>query len=302
MALGNSILGRALQFVGEHSGAHAKLEASFRYWSRSAQTSEVYLGLDHHILVGVGLARSLWLQGHPAQAVQRVRQTIKDAERKNHPASLCLALSWAPGIFLWVGDLQSPEKHADRLISNAASHSLEPYLAVGRGYKGAVAIRRGDPRSGVESLRDCLEQLHAVRYEILNSGFRISLVQGLVAIGRFGEGMTLVDETIKLIEVNGDLLFMPEALRVKASMIVSMPRPRADDAEAWFMRSLELSRRQGARAWELRTAIDLATLMVERGQSGNAQALLRPLFEQFEVGADTADLQAAERLLANPNK
>ena len=101
-----------------------ELEASFRYWSRSRQTSEVYLGLDHHILVGIGLARNLWFQGHPAQATERVRQTIKDAERKNHPASLGLALSWAPGIFLWIGDLQSAEEHADWLISHAESHSL----------------------------------------------------------------------------------------------------------------------------------------------------------------------------------
>jgi predicted ATPase len=77
-----------------------------------------------------------------------------------------------------------------------------------------------------------------------------------------------------------------------------MPQPRADDAEAYFMRSLELSRRQGARAWELRTAIDLATLSAGQGRSESARALLQPVFEQFVEGSDTADLKAAERLLA----
>ena len=109
MALANSILGRALQFVGDHSASRLELEASFRNWSNSQRSSEVYFGLDHHILVGIGLARNLWLQGHPAQATECVRQTIMNAERKNHPASLGLALSWAPGIFLWVGDPQSAE-------------------------------------------------------------------------------------------------------------------------------------------------------------------------------------------------
>lgn len=140
MALANSILGRALQFVGDHSGSRVELGASFRYWSGSQGAGEVYLGLDHHILVGIGLARNLWLQGHPAQATERVRQTIKDAEVKNHPASLGLALSWAPGIFLWIGDLRSAEEHADWLISHSESHSLGPYLAVARGYKGKLAI------------------------------------------------------------------------------------------------------------------------------------------------------------------
>lgn len=298
MALANSILGRALQFVGEHSSSRVELEASFRYWSRLQQTSEVYLGLDHHILVGIGLARNLWLQGDPARATSRVRQTIKDAGRKGHPASLGLALSWAPEVFIWIGDLGGAEEHADWLVSHATSHSLGPYLAVGCGYKAVLAIRRGDAGSGVESLRCCLEQLHAMRYEMLNTAFRISLIEGHVAIGRFGEAMTLVDETIRLIEAKGDLVFMPEALRVKANILLSMRQPRADDAEACLTQSLELSRHQAARAWELRTATDLATLLAARGQPDQAQAILRPVFEQFEVAADTADLKAAERLLA----
>jgi hypothetical protein len=95
MALANSILGRAFQFVGDHNDSRSELEVSFRYWSRAPQPGEVYLGLDHRVLVGIALARNLWLQGHPAQAAERVRQTIRDAERKNHSASLGLApMAW----------------------------------------------------------------------------------------------------------------------------------------------------------------------------------------------------------------
>ena len=298
MALANSILGRALQFVGDHSDSRLELEASFRYWSRSPQTSEVYLGLDHHILVGIGLARNLWLQGHPAQATERVRQTIRDAERKNHPASLGLALSWAPGIFLWIGDLQSAEEYADWLLSHAESHSLRPYLAVARGYRGSLAIGRGDARTGVEDLQSCLEQLHAMRYRMLNTGFKLSLVQGLMAIGLFDKALALINETISLVEANGDLVYMPEALRVQGNVLLSMPKRRAHDAEMCFVQSLDWSRRQDARSWELRTAVDLAALWAAQGQRERAHAVLEPIFEAFVEGLDTADLKAAKHLLA----
>ena len=92
---------------------------------------------------------------------------------------------------------------------------------------------------------------------------------------------------------------MPELLRVKGNILLSGPRPNRDDAEMFFMRSLELSRRQGARAWELRTAVDLATLMATGGQAADARTLLRPVFDQFVEGLDTADVKAAQRLLAN---
>jgi predicted ATPase/DNA-binding winged helix-turn-helix (wHTH) protein len=298
MALANSILGRALQFVGDHNRSRTELEASFRYWSSVQQACEVYLGLDHEVLVGIGLARNLWLQGHPAQAMERVRQTIKDAERKNHPASLGLALSWAPAMFLWIGDLRGAEEHVDWLMSHAESHSLRPYLAVARGYKGALAIERDDPREGVENLQDCLKQLHVMRYEMLNTGFKLCLVQGLMAVGQFGEALTLIDETIASIEANGDLLHLPEALRVKGSVLHLLPQPRAHEAETCFIQSLDWSRQQGARSWELRTAIDLASLRVARGERERARAVLRPILEKFVEGFDTADLKVAEHLLA----
>ena len=52
------------------------------------------------------------------------------------------------------------------------------------------------------------------------------------------------------------------------------------------------------KANELRTAVDLAALLVGQGRSDSARALLRPVFEQFAAGSDTADLREAERLLA----
>ncbi|TJW81969.1 MAG: hypothetical protein E5V92_23295 [Mesorhizobium sp.] len=59
-----------------------------------------------------------------------------------------------------------------------------------------------------------------------------------------------------------------------------------------------MSRDQGARGWELRAAIDLATLLAARSQHESARALLQPLFERFSEGLDTADLKSAARLLA----
>ena len=103
---------------------------------------------------------------------------------------------------------------------------------------------------------------------------------------------------IRLAEANGDLGYMPELLRLKGSLLVAMPEPDREAAETCFTRSLELSRRQGARAWELRTAIDLATLLAARGDSAAAGALLRPIYELFTEGLDTADPKAAERVLA----
>jgi hypothetical protein len=81
-------------------------------------------------------------------------------------------------------------------------------------------------------------------------------------------------------------------------VLLSMPQPRREEAEACFIQSLDWSRRQGARSWELRTAVDLAALWAADGQRERAQSVLQPIFEVFVEALDTADLMAAERLLA----
>jgi predicted ATPase/DNA-binding winged helix-turn-helix (wHTH) protein len=299
IALVHSVLGRSLHFMGDHSGARAALEAARQFWSSLPGARHIYLGLNHQVWVGIGLARTLWLQGYPAQAVERMHETVRDAEGSDDPAkSIGFALFWAPEIFLWVGDFRNAEAHADRLILNGETHLRRHERAVGRGYKGVLAIGRGNARAGIEDLRDCVGQLRAMRYEMLNTGFKLSLVEGLIATGQYGEALALVDETIGLIEANGDLVYMSEALRVKGNVLLSMPRHRRHAAETCFIRALDWSRRQGARSLELRATVDLAALWAGQGQQERARAVLQPIFESFVEGLDTADLKAAERLLA----
>ena len=215
----------------------------------------------------------------------------------DHSLTLSIVLIWAISVFLWTGDLQSAEEYVDWVISRATSHSLAPYLAVGRGFRGELVIRQGDTKHGIETLQSSLRVLHAAPYELLTTPLDISLAQGLTALGRFDEGISLIDDAIRRVEANGDDVYMPELLRVKASMLHSNLRHNCDDAEGHLVRSLELSRAHGSRAWELRTATDLAALWSGQGRSGDARALLLSVFEQFTEGSDTADVKAAERLL-----
>jgi tetratricopeptide (TPR) repeat protein len=200
-------------------------------------------------------------------------------------------------LFLWTGDLKTAEELLDWFTSHAESHSMGPYLAVGHGYRGLLAVRRGDAKGGVESLQRALAELRSARYELLTVFFNISLVQGLAAIGRSAEAVTLIEEAIRMVEASGELSYMPELLRVKGGLLLLMSQPSVDDAEMYLMRSLELSRSQGARAWELRAGVDLAALWAAQGRSERAKSLLRPIFERFTEGFDAANLKAANELL-----
>jgi predicted ATPase len=161
-----------------------------------------------------------------------------------------------------------------------------------------LAICCGDAQAGVQYLEDCLEQLEGMRYFMLSTGFRLSQVEGLIANGSPDGALALVGESIRQIEMNGDLVHMPEALRMKADALLRLPHPRAGEAERCLIESLNWSRRQRARSWELRAATDLASLWASQQQPDRARAVLAPIFESFSEGFDTTDLMAAAELLA----
>jgi predicted ATPase/DNA-binding winged helix-turn-helix (wHTH) protein len=291
LALAQSLLGVSLHLGGEHRDALNMLEAAWR-GPGTERISTVY-GFDHRNRAGISLARELWLQGRPAQARQLAQQTVAEAAQMDHPITLCIALIWAVSIDLWSGDFAAADENIDRFIAHAYSRSMGPYLAAGRGVKGELAIRRGDAES-VATIGRCLQELHESGYELLTTTFNIALVQGHLALGQFEQGAQLIDEAIRLVERSGDHLYMPELLRMKGKVLLSRPQPNIEEAEHHIREALELSRRTGAKAWELRAAIDLATLIADRGE---AKRLLQSALEGFAEGSETADIKAGSALL-----
>ncbi|MCK1740972.1 winged helix-turn-helix domain-containing protein [Bradyrhizobium sp. 139] len=295
IALAHSLLGVSLHLAGEHRDALSMLEAAW-HGPDTERISTVH-GFDHRNRAGISLARELWLQGRPSDARQLALQTVTEAAQMDHPITLCIALIWAVSIDLWSGDLDGADENIDRFIAHAESRSMGPYLAVGRGVKGELAIRRGHATDGVETIRRCLRELHDAGYELLTTTFNVALVDGLLALGQIEQSVRLIDDAIRLVEQGGDRLYMPELLRVKAKVLLSLPQPNGGQAEVHLMQSLELGRRKGAKAWELRAAIDLAELFVGRGRREEAKRLLQSALEGFAEGSGTADINAANRML-----
>jgi predicted ATPase len=69
------------------------------------------------------------------------------------------------------------------------------------------------------------------------------------------------------------------------------------EAEARFVRALDIARCQQARSWELRAATSLSRLWQHQGKRHEAYDLLAPVYGWFIEGFDTADLQEARALL-----
>jgi predicted ATPase len=88
-----------------------------------------------------------------------------------------------------------------------------------------------------------------------------------------------------------------EILRAKGEIALKQDASNAVAAEGLFRLSLDMARRQGALAWELRSAMSAARLLQAQGRAGEARDLLAPVHARFTEGFGTADLVAARALL-----
>ena len=95
--------------------------------------------------------------------------------------------------------------------------------------RGELTILRGDPKSGVENLQVGLEAIHRIGYETLTTEFH-SLSLGQKVLGQYDEALALADQMIRRAEINGEHLYLPELLRVKAGILLAMQQ-RPDEAE-----------------------------------------------------------------------
>jgi predicted ATPase/DNA-binding winged helix-turn-helix (wHTH) protein len=312
-AFSHILLGFSHHFAGDLNSARRALEAAFRRDPGADQKGTDFGwqtinfrgdAMAVPILVlgasaaSSAMARTQWLQGDSAAAMQYVNKTLKDTADAEHPVTLLVALMYAITVLIWNGNFDEAEQQIQRFIGIAQSYTLKSYIVLGRCFEGQLAISRGHTRPGIDLLLPCLQDLRALRYELWTTSFNISLVEAFIGSGRFSEGISLIDETIERVEQNGDFCYMPELLRVKAQLLLCSPQPSPDLAEGCHADSLAWCRRQGALAWELRTSMDLARRLAALGTAAEAKALLQPVSDRFPGGANSLDLRTARGLLA----
>jgi predicted ATPase len=254
------------------------------------------------------LAQILWLQGLPDQAVRAAERSIEDARAANHANSLCQTLAVAPcAIALLIGDLAAAEHYAQVLLEHATRHALAHWHAFGRSYQAALAIARGDVINGLPLLHAGVDDRAKAGLVSVSTSrlIRFLMAEALGRAGRIAEGLAAVDEALAWAERTGGRWAISEVLRLKGELFLLQGAQGATAvAEDHFRQALDWARRQGALSWELRAATSLARLLSHQGRSAEATALLRPVYDRFTEGFDTADLRAAKALLdalAAPN-
>ena len=102
---------------------------------------------------------------------------------------------------------------------------------------------------------------------------------------------------LDLIERYGELGFLSPTRLMMARALLACPGPDTEEAEAELHRCLECARGQGGKMVEIRAATSLARLWRTQGKTRQAYEVLKPVYDWFTEGFNTADLKEAKALL-----
>ena len=298
--IGERMIGDSEYLLGDLLSARRHLEHMLSHYTVSNQRPhfirfQIYQRASARAL----LARILWLQGFPDQAVGAAASSVEDARETNHAISLCYALALAAcPIALLVGDLDAVDHYVGMLIDCSRRNALALWQAWGRYYQGVLFIKRGDVVGGLRLLRAGLDELGEAKFAVRFVTYLSDVAEALGRAGQIAEGLGLIEEAIARFDNTEERWLIADLLRGQGELLLLQNAPGATEiAEDYCRQALDWACRQGALLWELRAAVSLARLLREQGRSDDAMALLHPVYDRFTEGFDTADLKAAKELL-----
>ena len=298
---GERMLGTSLYYLGDLMNARRHLEHVLSHCAASIRRSHIIrFQFDLPVATCGTLARVVWLQGFPDQALRLAQDNLEDARAIDRVISISLywALDAACWVALAVGDLATAERSVGMLLEHSVKQALGFWQALGHSYKGQLLIRRGDVSTGVRCLRSGLDELREAGYVLRSPGLAGALAEGLAGIGQVASALAAIDEALAQCECTDERWSMAELLRIRGDLLLLESAPEASAAaEDHYRQGLEWAHRQGALSWELRCATSLARLRRDQGRSKEAYALLAPVCDRFAEGFASSDLRAANALI-----
>lgn len=291
-------LGTSLLLLGDFEGCREHTEKGLALYDPAKNAGlAARFGQDPGVTNGLYLGWALWFLGRSDEAVARARQAVEIAKIIQHPLSIAFSQCYLALVQNSRGEHGVAKALADEANTIATEHELALWLAMSKIQRGFGRLGLGD-RDGAEELLDGIGGWTKTGAKSGLSYFLCARIWGLWQAGRLEEAMGAIEETSAFIDATKERMYEAELLRLRGEVLLARGTGHEAEAETCFRRGLEIARRQGARAWELRLATSLAKRLAGSGRRAEGLDLLSSVHAWFTEGLDTADVCQAKTLLA----
>jgi predicted ATPase len=302
----------ALMFCrGEFVSARAHLERVTLYNPQQYRSQAFRYGIDPEVFCRSYAAHVLWFLGYPEQALRSSREALTLAQELVHPLSLGFALSCTAYLHWYRQEEYLTQERAKEALTLATEHGLAEVSAWATVVRNWAQV--GKREEGVLQVRQGLTACRVIGVELAQPSRLALLAEAHGKVGQTDEGLNVLAEALAQVDRTGERTYEAELYRLKGQLTLqqfnvqgsrfnvrtpqSAIRNPQLEAEACFLKAIDIARRQQAKSFELRAVVSLSRLWQRQGKKREARQMLEEIYGWFTEGFDTADLRDAQALL-----
>jgi len=291
----NRSLGISLMFSGQFERAQHHLDRALDLYDpilhRSlARIYGVDLGVSSHAII----SSNLFLLGETRRGNRLRDECERLAEVSADVASRCNMHMNIAFFHLSSRNLTELERHTTSLVDLANQFSLSFYGDLATMLRGLLLAGSGDP-AGLDDIARIDARMVASNMLGLLAMLRTEAGHCALALGFQDEAARFAALAKGLMDETGENMWLSHLHRLYADMA----RADSDGAaeESHLNTAIEVASRQGAKLFELRAAIDLASLWRDQGKNIEAISLLQPIHDSIAEGDCPEDRATSGELL-----
>ena len=277
-------MGITHHFAGEQMSARQHLEECLsRYEPQQFRnTGSPY---DPAVLGLSTLGPVLWLLGYPDQALAQSQKGLALARELTQQYSVVYALTLVARTWVLRRDRQAVNARIDELITLCDGYGFTSYLALSRIVHGWLLTEEGGQEEGIEQMCQQLLAWRATGAESARPYYLALLAETYGKAGAPAAGLAVLTECWPWMDKTGGRVFAAELYRVQGELMLQtqsgvrrhkqsrvqgpessktksqLLKPNSQgEAEAYFLKALDIARQQQAKSLELRVVMSLVRL------------------------------------------
>jgi predicted ATPase len=183
---------------------------------------------------------------------------------------------------------------AEAVLALSHEHHFGLWSSWATVLRGWALAEGGEPEQGIAEIQRGADRLHETGAVFLQPFISSLVAEQLAKIGQVERGLELLDEALASTQ-NDPYWCDAELHRLKGTLLAQSDD--AGQAQAAYLRAIQIAQKQQAKLFELRATTSLAHLWLSQGRSAEARQLLNQTSDWFTEGLDTRDLQDALAVL-----
>jgi len=310
-------------YRGEFTASHEYLEKGLSYFDPRRPRSRAFLQAPG--LEGVSslsyLAWTLWSLGYADHALQRAQAALTLAEESSHPFSVVYALEHLLVLHQFRREVALTQDTAEATIKLCTEHGFSFYLSQAIIPRGWALTEQGRSTEGMTQIREGLAARRATGAHTHEPYYLALLAESYGKTAKPEEGLHTLNEALAFVRKTEEREYEAELYRLKGQLVLQsgvtrrrskskrqkskipntqhpIPSTQAEaEAGGYFLKAIEIARKQQAKSLELRAVMSLSRLWQQQGKKKHAHQMLSEIYNWFTEGFDTADLKEAKALL-----